>query len=89
MDEAWKKAVLAKVGRRLIPFLFLLYVVNILDRVNVGFAKLGMGKEWGMNEEVYGFGAGLFYFGYLLFEVPSNIILSRTGARCMDLPHHD
>ncbi len=81
MDEAWKKAVLRKVGRRLIPFLFLLYVVNILDRINVSFARLQMLEDLGMSEEVYAFGYGLFYIGYLLFEVPSNLILSRTGAR--------
>src|SRR5262249_24303863 len=62
-------------------FLFLLYVVNILDRVNVSFARLGMLTDLDMGEEVYALGSGLFYIGYLLFEVPSNLILSRTGAR--------
>lgn len=81
MDEAWKKAVLNKVSRRLIPFLFLLYVVNILDRVNVSFARLRMLEDLHMSEGAYAFGFGLFYIGYLLFEVPSNLILSRTGAR--------
>jgi ACS family tartrate transporter-like MFS transporter len=81
MDEAWKKAVLRKVSQRLIPFLFLLYVVNILDRINVSFARLRMLEDLGLSEEVYAFGFGLFYIGYLLFEVPSNLILSRTGAR--------
>jgi ACS family tartrate transporter-like MFS transporter len=81
MDEAWKKAVLSKVSRRLIPFLFLLYVVNILDRINVSFARLRMLEDLHMSEEVYAFGFGLFYIGYLLFEVPSNLILNRTGAR--------
>ncbi|MHB8736852.1 MAG: MFS transporter [Terriglobales bacterium] len=81
MDEAWKKAVVSKVSRRLIPFLFLLYVVNILDRVNVGFASLQMQSDLGMDERVYAFGAGIFYLGYVLFEVPSNLILRRVGAR--------
>lgn len=81
MDEAWKRAVLNKVSRRLIPFLFLLYVVNILDRVNVSFARLRMLEDLHMSEGAYAFGFGLFYIGYLLFEVPSNLILSRTGAR--------
>ena len=81
MDEACKKAVLGKVTLRLIPFLFLLYVVNILDRVNVSFARLQMLDDLGMGEEVYALGFGLFYVGYLAFEVPSNLILRRTGAR--------
>jgi ACS family tartrate transporter-like MFS transporter len=81
MDEAMKRAVLTKVGWRLLPFLFLLYVVNILDRVNVSFARLRMLDDLDMSESVYALGFGLFYFGYLLFEVPSNLIMSRTGAR--------
>jgi ACS family tartrate transporter-like MFS transporter len=81
MDEAWQRAVLGKVKARLLPFLFLLYVVNILDRVNVGFAQLQMSADLGWSQEVYGLGAGLFYIGYLLFEVPSNLILRRVGAR--------
>src|ERR1700736_5462783 len=81
MDEALSKAVMGKVTRRLLPFLFLLYIVNILDRVNVGFAGLRMLKDLGMGEDEFGLGAGIFYVGYLLFEVPSNLILRRTGAR--------
>src|SRR5262245_14074355 len=81
MDEALQRAVMAKVARRLLPFLFLLYVVNILDRVNVGFARLQMLGDLSMGEEVYALGAGIFYIGYLAFEVPSNLILRRTGAR--------
>jgi hypothetical protein len=81
MDEASKRAVLRKVSRRLIPFLFRLYVVNILDRVNVGIARLQMLPDLGMGEAVYGLAFGLFYVGYLMFEVPSNLILRRTGAR--------
>ncbi|HEV3256299.1 MAG TPA: MFS transporter [Gemmataceae bacterium] len=81
MDEALQKAVMGKVTRRLLPFLFLLYIVNILDRVNVGFAGLRMLKDLGMGEDEFGLGAGIFYLGYLVFEVPSNLILSRTGAR--------
>jgi ACS family tartrate transporter-like MFS transporter len=81
MNEVREQAIFNKVSRRLIPFLFLLYVVNILDRVNVSFARLGMLSDLGMGEGVYALGSGLFYIGYLLFEVPSNLILSRTGAR--------
>lgn len=73
--------VLARVARRLLPFLFLLYVVNILDRTNVGLARLQMLPDLGLSEQAYAFGAGLFYIGYFLFEVPSNIILARIGAR--------
>jgi hypothetical protein len=67
MDEALQRAVLWKVSRRLIPFLFLLYVVNILDRVNVSFARLRMLEDLGMGEKVYGLAFGLFYVGYLMF----------------------
>jgi ACS family tartrate transporter-like MFS transporter len=81
MDEALGRVVVGKVARRLLPFLFLLYVVNILDRVNVGFARLQMLDDLQLGEEVYALGAGIFYLGYLAFEVPSNLILSRVGAR--------
>jgi ACS family tartrate transporter-like MFS transporter len=71
----------ARVSRRLIPFLFLLYILNFLDRVNVGFAALEMNRDLGFGPAVYGFGAGVFFIGYCLFEVPSNLVLYRTGAR--------
>jgi ACS family tartrate transporter-like MFS transporter len=74
--------VMQKVARRLIPFLFVLYLANILDRNNVGFARLRMLADLHLGEEVYGWGATFcFYVGYLLFEVPSNLILHRLGAR--------
>jgi len=63
------------------PFLVLLFVVAWLDRINVGFARLQMVKDLGFTDAVYGFGAGIFYLGYLLFEVPSNLVLDRIGAR--------
>jgi D-galactonate transporter len=66
---------------RLIPFLFILYVVAYLDRINVSFAALQMNKELGFSEAVYGWGFGIFFIGYFLFEVPSNLIMHRTGAR--------
>jgi ACS family tartrate transporter-like MFS transporter len=81
MDEGLPRVVLGKVTRRLIPFLFVLYVVNILDRVNVSFARLQMLDDLHMDEDVYSVAAGIFYLGYVIFEVPSNLILSRTGAR--------
>src|SRR5581483_9227049 len=79
--EPAARAAVAKVTRRLIPFLFLLYILNFLDRVNVGFAALQMNRDLGFGPAVYGFGAGVFFLGYCLFEIPSNLILFRTGAR--------
>jgi ACS family tartrate transporter-like MFS transporter len=73
--------VFARAAWRLIPFLCLLYVANFLDRVNVGFAALSMNGDLGLSAQVYGFGAGIFFFGYFLCEVPSNLILERVGAR--------
>src|SRR5258707_15175665 len=74
-------AALSKARRRLIPFLFVLYLVAYLDRINVGFASLQMNRELGLSESVFGLGAGLFFLGYSIFEVPSNLILERVGAR--------
>jgi ACS family tartrate transporter-like MFS transporter len=73
--------VLAKVRRRLIPFLFLLYIVAYLDRINVGFAALQMNQALGFSATTYGLGAGIFFLSYVLFEIPSNVILARIGAR--------
>ena len=72
---------LAKVTRRLIPFLFACYVLNFVDRTNVGFAKLHLQNSLGFSDAVYGLGVSLFFVGYLLFEVPSNLLLARFGAR--------
>lgn len=71
----------AKVSRRLIPFLMLCYLGAYLDRVNVGFAKLQMLSDLRFSETVYGMGAGIFFLGYFLFEIPSNLILHKVGAR--------
>ena len=79
--NSFEDATYAKVTWRLIPFLFLCYVVAYLDRVNIGFAKLEMLADLKFSETVYGLGAGVFFIGYFLFEVPSNIILHRVGAR--------
>src|SRR5687768_8253263 len=70
-----------KVARRLLPFLLLCYVAAYLDRVNVGFAKLQMLADLKFSETTYGLGAGIFFIGYFFFEVPSNVILHRVGAR--------
>lgn len=72
---------LAKVRRRLIPFLFLLYIVAYLDRINVGFASLQMNRALGFSATTYGLGAGIFFVSYVVFEIPSNVILARVGAR--------
>ncbi|MEM5427999.1 MFS transporter [Cupriavidus oxalaticus] len=66
---------------RLLPFLFLCYMCAYLDRINVGYAKLQMMQDLGLSDAIYGLGAGIFFVGYLLFEVPSNLILLRVGAR--------
>src|SRR5438067_578047 len=81
MDEARGRRTLRKVAWRLIPLLFLLYVVNILDRINVGIASLQMLPDLHMGERAYALGASIFYLGYFVFEVPSNLILMRIGAR--------
>ncbi|POX44039.1 MFS transporter, partial [Streptomyces sp. Ru72] len=78
---AGENAVFRKVTGRIVPFLMLCYVVSYLDRVNVGFAKLQMSAQLGIGDAAYGLGAGLFFIGYFLFEVPSNLILQRVGAR--------
>lgn len=80
-DVAFGRAVTRKVSLRLIPFLFILYIAAYLDRINVSFAAETMQIDIGLSEEIYGYGAGIFFIGYFLFEVPSNIILERTGAR--------
>ena len=75
------RVVMARVTRRLIPFAFLSYVVAYIDRVNIGFAAGALQRDLGLSASQFGFGAGLFFLGYCLFEVPSNLILDRVGAR--------
>ena len=65
----------------IIPFLMLCYLIAFVDRSNIGFAKLQFVKDLGFTETVYGFGAGIFYLGYILLEVPSNLILEKIGVR--------
>ena len=77
----FEAAVYGKVTRRLIPFLFTCYILAYVDRVNIGFAKLQMQRDLAMSDTVYGIGAGIFFIGYFLFEVPANIVLQRLGAR--------
>jgi MFS transporter, ACS family, tartrate transporter len=74
-------ALYSRLRWRLVPYLLLLYVVAWFDRVNIGFAALQMNADLGFSSTVYGLGAGIFFAGYALFEVPSNLILARVGAR--------
>src|ERR1700746_3269822 len=73
--------VISKVSRRIVPFVALCYFVCYLNRVNVGFAALQMNSDLGFTATVFGWGAGIFFFGYFFFEVPSNLALERFGAR--------
>jgi len=79
--EQAKESAIRKAAWRLLPFLCLCYMVNFLDRVNVGFAALSMNADLGFGPAVYGAGAGIFFAGYILFEIPSNLALARFGAR--------
>lgn len=80
-DASFQQATLRKVAWKLVPFLCLLYIFNILDRANVGIARLQMQGDLKMSDDVFNIGYGLFYIGYLVFEVPSNLLLRRVGAR--------
>jgi ACS family tartrate transporter-like MFS transporter len=76
-----RSATLAKVTRRIVPFAFICYVVAYIDRVNIGFAAKELQRDLHLSDTEYGIGAGLFFLGYCLFEIPSNLILDRVGAR--------
>jgi MFS family permease len=80
-EQSAPEAVMSKVMRRIIPFVFICYVVSYIDRVNVGFAALTMNRDLGLTPAQFGVGAGLFFVGYFLFEIPSNLIMQRVGAR--------
>ncbi|WP_428944256.1 MFS transporter [Pantoea sp. FN060301] len=81
MNDNLEKRVMRKVTLRIVPFIMLLYFIAFLDRVNIGFAALTMNQDLGFSPTVFGFGAGIFFLGYFLFEVPSNLILHKVGAR--------
>lgn len=76
-----EQAIVRKITWRIIPFVFLLYIVSYLDRANIGYAALEMNKELALSSEAFGFISGIFFIGYFLFEVPSNVMLNKFGAR--------
>jgi ACS family tartrate transporter-like MFS transporter len=80
-DAVLEPSAMRRIGWRLVPLLILAYFVSFLDRVNVGFAAIQMNKDLGLTATVYGWGAGIFFLGYFLLEVPSNLALERYGAR--------
>ena len=80
-DKAEIDATFRKVAWRIVPLLMICYVLAFIDRGNVGFAKLQFMGQLGFSEAVYGLGGGLFYLGYSVFEVPSNLLLARVGVR--------
>ena len=81
MDTEIGRRTLRRVSWRIVPFIMLLYFIAYIDRVNIGFAALTMNKDLGFTASILGFGAGIFFWGYFLFEVPSNLVLHKVGAR--------
>ncbi len=81
VDAALERSAMRRIGWRLVPFLILAYFVSFLDRVNVGFAAIEMNHDLGLTATVFGWGAGIFFVGYFLLEIPSNLALERYGAR--------
>jgi ACS family tartrate transporter-like MFS transporter len=81
LSPADESALLRKLRLRIIPFVFLLYVVGFLDRINIGFAALTMNRDLAISSQQFGFLAGIFFFGYFIFEIPSNLLLHKFGAR--------
>ncbi|HET9147451.1 MAG TPA: MFS transporter [Acetobacteraceae bacterium] len=81
MTTEIERRTLRRISWRIVPFIMLLYFIAYIDRVNVGFASLTMNKDLGFTASILGFGSGLFFLGYFLFEVPSNLILQKVGAR--------
>src|SRR5215469_15824196 len=81
IDDSQAAAILSRAAWRLIPVMCLMYVASFLDRVNIGFAALTMNQDLGFSPQVFGIGAGIFFFGYFFFEIPSNLMLEKVGAR--------
>jgi len=80
-SSAINRMLFKKIALRVIPLIFLAYIFAFLDRVNIGYAKLQMLPDLGLTEGQYGFAAGIFFIGYALFEIPSNLLLDKIGAR--------
>ncbi|MFZ2469684.1 MAG: MFS transporter, partial [Parvibaculum sedimenti] len=78
---AEERSLFARASRRIIPLMILLYMVSFLDRVNVGFAALTMNADLGFSPAVFGWGVGIFFIGYFIFEIPSNVVIEKVGAR--------
>ncbi|EHL72265.1 D-galactonate transporter [Bacillus smithii 7_3_47FAA] len=78
---SFEKKVTQKITRRIVPFIILLYIITFLDRANIGFAALEMNKALGLTSQMFGMASGIFFIGYFVFEIPSNILLERFGAR--------
>ena len=81
MDVTLQRSTMRKVYLRLLPFAVLSYILAYIDRINVSFAGLTMREDIGMSAATFGFAVGMFYWGYFIFEVPSNVILEKIGAR--------
>src|ERR1700730_8244384 len=79
--QAIERRTIAKVSWRLLPLVALAYCIAYIDRSNISFAALTMNKDLGFSAYIYGWGAGIFFFSYFLFEIPSNLILEKVGAR--------
>ena len=75
------RATISRVVGRLVPFIFLCYVVAYIDRVNIGFAKAELQRDLGLSDAAYGTGAGIFFIGYFFFEIPCNLVLQKIGAK--------
>ena len=81
MPSELEARAMRKISFRIVPFIMLLYFIAFIDRVNIGFAALTMNKDLGLSASAFGFGAGVFFLAYFIFEVPSNLFLERVGAR--------
>ncbi|AZF52503.1 Nitrate/nitrite transporter [Pseudomonas sp. R4-34-07] len=81
LDDAEGERLMRRILWRVVPFIFICYVISYLDRTNVGFAAISMNKDLGLTATMFGWAAGLFFFGYFIFEIPSNLLMQRFGAR--------
>ena len=81
MEKVTIRKMMRRISLRLLPFLLLMYILSFLDRANLGFAKLAFQADTGLSDSIFAFGAGIFFIGYSLFEIPSNLILHRVGAK--------